>query len=168
MRSGKTDTNHQFGCKAKTKSGKPCRAAVSEGGRCYFHADPGRASELGRMGGRKNRHYLSDTPSPPVDLNSASAIRSIISNLIQDVYSRRIDPRIATSLTPLLNLQLRAIEASSVERRIARIENALFNEADDEKDRNPAALAAIDCGQFGASVSDGNPLNNQNESAVTS
>src|SRR5690348_5796184 len=42
--------------KALTKDGQPCRAPVtSTDGYCFFHADPGRASRLGRFGGQKNR-----------------------------------------------------------------------------------------------------------------
>ena len=37
-------------CKAKTKKGSPCRAAATEGGLCFFHANPNKAAELGRVG----------------------------------------------------------------------------------------------------------------------
>jgi hypothetical protein len=50
--------------------------------------------------------------------------------LIADVYAGRIHPRIATGLAPLLNLQLRAIETSDLERRIAKVEK-LSAEAED-------------------------------------
>jgi len=43
-------------CGAKTKEGKPCRAAATEGGLCFFHANPNKAAELGRVGGRKSRY----------------------------------------------------------------------------------------------------------------
>jgi Family of unknown function (DUF5763) len=49
----RTDQNR---CQARTKSGNPCRAAATAGGLCYFHANPNKASELGQIGGRKNRH----------------------------------------------------------------------------------------------------------------
>ena len=42
-------------CKAKTITGKACRAPAGAEGLCFFHADPGRARSLGRIGGRKNR-----------------------------------------------------------------------------------------------------------------
>jgi len=37
-------------CRAKTKNGKPCQAAATEGGLCFFHANPKKASELGQIG----------------------------------------------------------------------------------------------------------------------
>lgn len=33
-------------CKAVTKAGKPCRAAATQSGCCYFHANPAKAAEL--------------------------------------------------------------------------------------------------------------------------
>jgi Family of unknown function (DUF5763) len=55
-------------CQALTKAGKPCRAAATEGGLCFFHANPSKAVELGRIGGLKNRHPIIERrdgdPSP--------------------------------------------------------------------------------------------------------
>jgi hypothetical protein len=42
--------NLDSGCKALAKTGKPCRAAATAGGLCFFHANPAKASELGRSG----------------------------------------------------------------------------------------------------------------------
>ncbi len=39
-------------CSGKTKQGRPCRAAATESGYCYFHTNPDVAAELGRIGGR--------------------------------------------------------------------------------------------------------------------
>jgi hypothetical protein len=51
-----TPKNRDSRCKAQAKSGKPCRAAATAGGLCFFHANPDKASELGRIGGRNKRH----------------------------------------------------------------------------------------------------------------
>jgi len=50
MKKGKKMDAKQNGsrCKARTKAGKPCRAAATAGGLCFFHANPEKASELGR------------------------------------------------------------------------------------------------------------------------
>jgi hypothetical protein len=45
-------------CRARTKQGKPCKAAAMEGGLCYFHGNPDKVAELGRLGGRRNRRAL--------------------------------------------------------------------------------------------------------------
>jgi len=109
-------------CRATTKDGRPCPAAATAGGLCYFHANPSKASELGQIGGRRNRH------EPPVDadplpaLDTAQAVRDTVARLIADVYSGKLNPRIATGLAPLLNLQLRAIDTTDVQRRLADLE----------------------------------------------
>jgi hypothetical protein len=52
-----------------------------------------------------------------------------VARLIADVYGGKIHPRIAAGLAPLLNLQLRAIETTDLERRVALLEK-LLAEAD--------------------------------------
>jgi hypothetical protein len=117
-------------CKALAKSGKPCRAAATEGGLCFFHANPDKASELGRIGGRSNRHVATENADPPPSLDNALAVRDTVARLIADVYAGKINPRIATGLAPLLNLQLRAIETTDQEGRLAKLEK-LSAEAED-------------------------------------
>ncbi len=111
-------------CKAKTKAGKPCRAAATEGGLCYFHANPNKASELGRIGGTRKRYDGSESCEPLPPLNNAIAVRDVVARLIGDVYSGRLHPKIAASLAPLMNLQLRAIEVVDLEQRLAKLEKA--------------------------------------------
>lgn len=49
-------------CRALTKAGQPCSARATDCGYCNIHSRPGRATELGRLGGRRNRHTVgSDT-----------------------------------------------------------------------------------------------------------
>ena len=43
-------------CKGRTKAGNLCRAAATAGGLCFFHANPNKASELGRD--RRQKHEL--------------------------------------------------------------------------------------------------------------
>lgn len=118
-----TAKNQDHRCKAKTKSGKPCQAAATAGGLCFFHANPNKASELGRIGGRSNRRVAAgETVAPLPILDTALAVRETVARLIEDLYAGRIHPRIAAGLAPLLNLQLRAIETTDLERRLAKIE----------------------------------------------
>jgi len=116
--------NHskQTRCKARTKAGKPCRAAATEGGLCFFHANPNKASELGRIGGRKNRHAPVDEDSPLPKLDNAVAVMNTVGRLIEDVYVGKLHPRIGSGLAPLLSLQLRAIETADHERRLEALE----------------------------------------------
>jgi hypothetical protein len=56
--------------------------------------------------------------------------------LIEDVYAGRLHPRVAGGLAPLLNLQMRAIETTDLERRLAKLERLLAEtEAEEDLDR---------------------------------
>ena len=79
-------------CKAKTKSGKPCQAAATAGGLCFFHANPDKASELGRIGGRSNRHVSGESADPLPTLDNAIAVRETVARLIADVYAGKLNP----------------------------------------------------------------------------
>jgi hypothetical protein len=117
-------------CKGKNKSGKPCGAAATAGGLCFFHANPDKASELGRKGGRQNRHTAGDGGEPLPTLDNALAVRDTVARLIADVYAGKINPRIASGLAPLLNLQMRAIAITDMERRLANLESKVSEEAE--------------------------------------
>jgi hypothetical protein len=128
-------TNPDARCKARTKSGKPCRAAATAGGLCFFHANPNKASELGRIGGRSKRRASGENPDPLPTLDTALAVRDTVARLIADIYAGRVHPRIAAGLAPLMNLQLRAIETADFEQRVAKLEKRLA-QAEDKLNRN--------------------------------
>jgi Family of unknown function (DUF5763) len=81
-----TQNNLDSRCKGRTKSGRPCRAAATPGGLCFFHANPDKASELGRIGGRGNRHAAGENADPLPTLDNAMAVRDTVARLIADVY----------------------------------------------------------------------------------
>jgi hypothetical protein len=120
-------------CKAKAKNGKPCRAAAMEGGLCFFHANPNKASEMGRIGG-KARHVVSlnDFESVP-GLDTVKALGEFTARLIRDVGAGKVKPRIASGIAPLLNLQLRLREVKEYEameelrKKISSLEQQLSN-----------------------------------------
>ena len=118
-------------CKGRTKAGKPCRAAATDGGLCFLHANPNKASELGRIGGRSKRPVTVESSDPLPILDSAVAVRDLLARLIQDLLAGRRPSRVAVGLAPLLNLQFRVIEAvelqrtAEIERRLAQIEKQL-------------------------------------------
>ncbi len=120
-----TQKNLDPRCKARAKSGKRCRAAATAGGLCFFHANPNKTSELGRIGGRSKRRSIAENANPLPTLDSALAVRDTVARLIADVYAGRLEPRIAAGLAPLLNLQLRAIETTNLEQRIEKVEKLL-------------------------------------------
>src|SRR5437879_13066163 len=106
-------------CQSMTKSGKPCRAAATEGGLCFFHANPNKAVELGRIGGKKNG-LLRVGLDPLPNLDNAIAIRDTVARLLSDVYSGKLHTRIAPGLAPLLELQLPPARITGRGRRLSR------------------------------------------------
>lgn len=111
-------------CSAKRKDGRPCRAAATEGGLCYFHANPNKASELGQLGGRKNRRRMIEMNPLPA-LESAEAIRATLERVISEAYSGQLPARTAAILGPLLNGLQRAIESTEYEQRLKQMEQRL-------------------------------------------
>ena len=121
-------------CQAQTTSGEPCRAAATSGGLCFFHANPDKAAELGRIGGRKKSRLPAEVPNPLPKLDKVSAVQDAVEKLIADVYAGRLHPRVAAGLAPLLNLQLRTVEATDLERRLEQVEKPLARaEAEDDR-----------------------------------
>jgi hypothetical protein len=120
-----TSKNSNSRCQASTKSGKPCRAAATAGGLCFFHANPAKASELGRIGGRRKRPSAAAIADPLPKLDKVIAVRDAIDQLVADVYAGKVHPRVAAALAPLLNLQLRTLEATDLEQRLAKVERLL-------------------------------------------
>ena len=141
-----TKPNQDSRCSAQTKSGKPCRAAATDGGLCFFHANPKKASELGRIGGQKNGRIMAgSTPLP--DLDSVSAVRDAVKRLISDVYTGKLHPRTAAGIAPLLQLQMRAIEKTDLEQRLAKLEKQLvrlkenLEQTAQEREKNQSSSA---------------------------
>jgi hypothetical protein len=98
-------------CKGVTKRGNPCGAAATASGLCFFHSNPGKASELGRIGGRKNRHAVVGVLDPLPILGDEFAVRDAVSRVAADLYAGRIPAKNAASLALLMSLQLRVFGA---------------------------------------------------------
>jgi hypothetical protein len=133
-------------CKARTKNGKPCRAAATPGGLCFFHANPNKASELGRIGGRSKHPTVPENAEPLPALDSVVAVRDAVDRLITDVYAGKLHPKIAAGLAPLLQLQLRALDATDMEGRLSRLERLVAKREQRSKstgDKWPDKTAAI-------------------------
>ena len=117
-----SDKNHNSRCKALKKSGKPCQAAAMEGGLCFFHANPNKAVELGRIGGKRRKTLIPQGSSDPLPkVETVAALREIVSQLIDRVISGRLHPRVAAGVAPLLNLQLRTLELAEIDPWMAEV-----------------------------------------------
>ena len=71
------------------------------------------------------RQAVAENADPLPILNNAIAVRDTVARLIVDVYAGKLHPRIAAGLAPLLNLQLRALETTDLERRVGKLEKLL-------------------------------------------
>ncbi len=112
-------------CKAKTRAGKPCGAAATACGLCFFHANPDKARELGRSGGRKNRRSGSQNLDPSFTLDTARAIRDAGERLFKEVRAGEVTPRTAEALASILRLQGSVIPVTDLEQRVQELERQL-------------------------------------------
>ena len=116
-------------CKGKTPTGEDCRAAPTPSGLCFFHANPNKASELGRIGGRSHGRSLSEIGSALPDLETVAAIDKALEQLILDVYAGRIDHKVAVAVAGMMNTLRTAKEATELESRIAELRKQLADAA---------------------------------------
>src|SRR5436305_11653631 len=103
-------------CRAKTKAGKACKATAVKRGLCAFHADPKRAAQLGRMGGRKNRRYSSPCtahPLPPP--RTAREVRDLLAEALADIHAGRREPKVVSVMAYLGTALLNAIKTADME-----------------------------------------------------
>ena len=115
--------NHISGrCRATTKAGEPCPVPATSSGLCYLHDDPKRAAEMGRRGGLKNRRVIVDDTVEFPPLNTAEDVRAMLAKLAQDVRARRVEPRVAASVSQIASTLLKAIEVADLENRLAKLE----------------------------------------------
>jgi hypothetical protein len=70
------------------------------------------------------RLLVAEDATPLPKLETVTAIRDAVAQLIADVHAK-MNSRVAANLAPLLNLQMRAIETTDLERRIAKVERLL-------------------------------------------
>ena len=110
-------------CEAKTKDGKPCKAPATAGGLCFFHANPARARELGRIGGRKNRQLLPEPVAPTA--MTASELSRLLTEALWDVRSNKLVPRKAAAMSQLAAVLNRTLSVSDLEARVSRLEERM-------------------------------------------
>ena len=110
-------------CSAKTKRGTRCQAPPLAGSPfCAFHADPHRAAELGRKGGRKNRHYIEIENINVVPPSTPEEVKAFLSQSMADVRTGKLDPGRASALTYMASVLLKAIDGTDIHRRLCRLE----------------------------------------------
>lgn len=115
--------NAQGSCGARTRAGKPCSAPATPSGYCNIHSRPGRAAELGSLGGKRNRHTSGSGASqewhPP---ESADQLKQILADAIAGVRCGRVDPRIGNAIAYMATPLLKAFETTELEQRVLKME----------------------------------------------
>ena len=111
-------------CKAKTKTGAPCRAAAGPEGLCFLHAHPERVKTLAQAGGRANRKApLLDFPLP--DNPTAADLLALNAHATRLLLSGDLRAREAGALAQLCNSMLRVMGTAKIEIRIAALETQI-------------------------------------------
>lgn len=112
-------------CRAKTKAGKPCKAVAMQRGLCAFHADPKRAAQLGRIGGRKNRRYApcpeASAVHPP---QTAKEVKNLLAEAMVGIHSGRLEPKIGSTMAYVATALLKAMETTDLAERIDALEQS--------------------------------------------
>ena len=110
-------------CKATTSSGKRCKAKPHKDGLCFFHSDPKRAAELGRKGGRRNRHTYETPPQEVAVPESAGDVQRMLAESMAELRAGKMDPKLGSTLGYLGTSLLRAFEVADLEQRLERLEH---------------------------------------------
>src|ERR1043165_4807007 len=121
-----TDSNR---CQATTISGEPCRAFTIEGiDLCHLHAHPEKAKEIGKRGGEQNRHFDPENDAQPDlgALKTAEDVRAMLAQAATDLRQRKIEPRMAASLSQLATTLLKAIEVAELQAKVRELEERLY------------------------------------------
>ena len=88
----------------------------------------GASATAPKSGSSSRQRSLDATSEESLGENDAEPFqpaRDVVAKLIADVYAGKLHPRVAAGLAPLLNLQLRTIEATDLERRLEKVEKLL-------------------------------------------
>ena len=95
-------------CKGVTRNGAACTAWAMEGGLCYFHANPDKAAELGRNGGRRRKHSYEQSSEPVAPPESAADVKRMLAETMAEVKAARMDPMVANTVAYVGTVLLRA------------------------------------------------------------
>jgi hypothetical protein len=112
-------------CEATTRDGGQCRASALTGERrCLLHGNAGAARQLGAKGGRR-RAIRASRLKKLATPQTASDVKKHLGQLVQDLRCGDVDARTGNAIVYALGTMLKAIEATELEIRVARLEQAL-------------------------------------------
>ncbi len=114
-------------CKAIKTDGSPCQSAILKDGEfCYFH-DPAINKEAKKTaqsrGGKHSHHTMA--PVPAIPLHETQDVVILLSQVINEVRTGALDPKLANCIGYLAGQLTKAMEVSDLERRMEEIEKKL-------------------------------------------
>ena len=112
-------------CKTIAKSGKPCKAAPTESGLCFFHSHPNKAAELGSIGGKRNRRPSAGDADPLPPLDGATSVVDNLDRIYDGVRMGVIAPKVATTLLQVITAKERITDKRVIERQMAEMQDDL-------------------------------------------
>jgi general stress protein YciG len=98
-------------CKATTSSGERCKAKPHKDNLCFFHSDPKKAAEVGRKGGKANRHTFETPLQEVVAPESVGDVKRMLAQTMANVIAGKTDPKLGTTVAYMAVALLRAYEA---------------------------------------------------------
>ena len=87
-----------------------------------LHAEPGKAAELGRKGGRRRTICVPTGLKEFAAPKNTADLKDLLAQSIVEIRSGRLDPKLANSISYLGAGFLRAVEVADVEERLAELE----------------------------------------------
>jgi hypothetical protein len=77
-----------------------------------------RRTELGRMGGRRNRHYMDTEPISITPPSTPEDVKNVLAQAMADVRAKKLEPRIATALTYMSRVLLDAFATTDLQKQL--------------------------------------------------
>lgn len=116
-------------CAYIKEDGEYCRGyAIKDSEYCLSH-DPDMQEarlERARRGGASESYEKLELDLPPLEITNSEDIVQGILQIINEVRTGQIPPRVATTIGYLLGIALKAYEVSGVDKKVDAIEKALY------------------------------------------
>lgn len=112
-------------CRAKTRSGKQCRAHPGRSGLCWAH-DPalsGKRAGARRVGGRR-RAYAPD-PVGTDELATVQGLQRALERVLEATWAQDNTPRRTRALVAVYGLAYRMVEVEDLTARVEALEQML-------------------------------------------
>ena len=118
-------SNGVQGCQFIKKDGSLCKAhTIKDSDFCFFHTNADNAKAAGKKGGKKGRCKVLFASN--LSLKSTKEVTQLLERTIKEVRRGDLDRGIANCVGYLAGILLKCLEQSELEKRIEKIEEAVF------------------------------------------